>query len=175
MSRVFYFVFISIFIAGCSSPARVEKNIKPDQTDTVSNKSVATMTNQLNSNAEALNNSNGIVIQNSAITKDNVRNMQRKAGGSKETTPIAANISVAAIAAPDNSEVISQMNEKGQPLERRTFKNHPVLAKIERIDLDNQNIKVYLKSGKIVNLPADQADNFLTARADDILKAVGMK
>ena len=77
-------------------------------------------------------------------------------------------------AAPDNSEVTSEMNDKGQPLETRTFKKHRVLAKIERIDLDNRNIKVYLKNGKVVNLPEGKIEDFLTAPANDILKAVGV-
>jgi len=65
------------------------------------------------------------------------------------------------------------MNDKGEPLETRIFKKHPVLAKIERTDLNNRNVKVYLKNGKVVNLPEGRVENFLTAPAENILKAVG--
>jgi hypothetical protein len=94
--------------------------------------------------------------------------------GSKENTPIAADIGKVVSKAPDNSEITSEMTDKGQPVETRSFKNHRILTKIERIDLDNRNIKVYLKNGKIVNLPEGKVENFLTAPADDIIKAVGI-
>jgi hypothetical protein len=39
--------------------------------------------------------------------------------------------------------------------------------------LDDRNIKVYLKNGRVVSLPEGRIDDFLTVSADDILKAVG--
>ncbi len=77
-------------------------------------------------------------------------------------------------AAPDNSEVSSGMNAKGQPVETRFFINHPLLVKVERIDISNRNAKVYLKNGKVLPLPEDKAGAFLTATAAEILAAVGI-
>ena len=175
MKRVFYFVVFSVFAASCSSVSDAGTNVKTVEVNTAANKSVVSTTNQSNSEAEVSNNANRVIIQNSAISKDNIRNWEGKKGGSKENMPIVANIKKAATAAPDNSEVMSEMNDNGQPVETRTFKNHRILAKVERIDLDNRNIKVYLKNGKALSLPEGRIEDFLTAPADDIIKAVSIK
>jgi hypothetical protein len=177
---------VLIYAAGCSSSSNVTSssnvvavNVKNAETNSIANQSVASAVNQtgvnaqINANAEFPVNANKIVIQNSAISKDNVRNWDAKKEGVKENTPIAGKIEAATTAAPDNSEVLSRMNAKGEPVETRVFKKHRVLTKVERTDLNNQNIKVHLKNGKVVNLPEGTIENFLTASADDILKAVG--
>ncbi len=180
MSKFFYLAFVLIYAAGCSSSANVAtdsnvaaSNVKTVETNNIVNKSVAAAINEPNRNAEISVNANKIIIQNSAISKDNVRNWDAKKEGVKENAPIAPNIGKAVPAAPDDSEVSSRMNDKGEPLETRVFKNHPVLVKVERTNLDNRNVKVYLKNGKVFDLPESKADNFLTAAADDILIAVG--
>jgi len=176
VSKFFYLAVVLIYTAGCSSSSNVAvnatvANVKTAETNNIVNQSIASAVNQTNSEIPV--SANKVVIQNSAISKDNVRNWDAKKGGSKENTPIAANIGKVVTAAPDNSEVSSRMNDKGEPLETRIFKKHPVLAKIERTDLNNQNVKVYLKNGKVVNLPEGRVENFLTAPAENILKAVG--
>ena len=183
MSKFFYLAVIVIYTAGCSSPSNVAvnstaaANVKIAETNNIVNQSVASAVNQtnaqINANAQVPVNANKIVIQNSAISKDNVRNWDAKKEGVKENTPIAGKIEAATTAAPDNSEVLSRMNAKGEPVETRIFKNHRILTKVERTDLNNQNIKVHLKNGKVANLPEGSVENFLTASADDILKAVG--
>lgn len=180
MSKFFYPVVVLILAAGCSSSSNVAtdsnvvtKNVKTAETNNVVNKSIAAAVNEPKPNAEIPLNANLTVIQNVAVSKDNVRNWDAKGEGAKENTPIAGKIEKAMTAAPDDSEVTSRMNEKGAPVETRVFKKHSVLAKVERTDLNNQNVKVYLKNGQIRNLPEGKAENFLTASADDILKAVG--
>lgn len=175
MSKFFYLAVALICATGCSSSSNVATNVKTVEANSVVDSSVAAAVNQPNANAEIPVNANKIIIQNSAISKDNVRNWDGKKQGSKENTPIAGNIGKVTTAAPDNSEVSSRMNDKGEPLETRTFKKHPVLIKVERTNLDIRNVKVYLKNGKVVNLPEGRIDNFLTAPADDILKAIGVK
>ena len=179
VSKFFYFAFFVIFIISCSSSQKVETNIKSGEgnlkaieTNTVINKAIISAVNQ--SNVTAASPDGNVTIQNFAITKDNVRNTKDKKGAGSGNTPIAPNVTHAAVASPDNSEIISSMDAKGQPLETRTFKNHPILVKIERTNLDSRDIKVYLKNGKTVVLPESWADSFLTAPASDILKAVGL-
>ncbi len=67
------------------------------------------------------------------------------------------------------------MNKQGQPIETRTFKSNPLLAKVERIytTLDNPTVRVYLKDGKVINLPKGKIDNIFSASAQEILNAVG--
>ena len=174
MNRFFYLTIISVFIAGCGSSPNVSTNVKTVEVNANAGKTAAVAVNNPESTPENQFNANKIVIQNTLVSKDNDRIWERKKDSNKETTPIADKISKNTAAAPDNSEIISQMNEKGQPLETRTFKKHQVLAKVERVDLDNQNIKVYLRNGKVVNLPEGKIENFLTAPASDILKALGI-
>jgi hypothetical protein len=180
VSKFFYPVVVLILAAGCSSNSNVAinsnvaaKNVKTVETNNTVNQSVAAADNQTNASGEIPASANDTVIQNSAISKDNVRNWDAKRKGVKENTPIAGKIEKATTAAPDDSEVLSRMNEKGEPVETRVFKKHSLLAKVERTDLNNQNIKVYLKNGRALNLPEGRVENFLTASADDILKAIG--
>lgn len=174
MSKFFYFTIVLVFIAACSSSSpKVETNIKIVETNAVSNKAVVSTVNQPNTNTVPSPNGN-IIIQNFAVSKDNIGNAKGKKGaGAGDALPIP-NATRAAVAAPDNSEIVNTMDAKGQPLETRTFKNHPILVKIQRTDLNNRDIKVYLKNGKVVILPENQAGVFLTAPAGDILKAVGL-
>jgi len=179
--KFFYPVIVVISIAGCSSTSpKVETNIKAVETNAAAgksepnaaaNQSIAAANNRSNVNREASNDPK-IIIHNSAVSKDNIRNVEGKKVGAS-AAPIAPNITRSVTAAPDNSEITNTMNAKGQPLETRTFKNHRVLVKVERTDLNSRDIKVYLKNGKVVNLPEEMADNFLNAAAADILKAVG--
>jgi len=175
VSKFFYLAIILVFITSCSSPLqKVETDVKTVETNAAANKAIVSSVNQPNVNVEPSPNAN-LTIQNFVMSKDNVRNTKDKKGAGASDAPIAPNVTRAATAAPDNSEITSVMDAKGQPLETRTFKNHPVLVKIERTNLNDGDVKVYLKNGKVVSLPENQADNFLTASASDILKAVGVK
>ncbi len=102
----------------------------------------------------------------------------RKRGQGKRgsVAPIDPNARRILTAAPDNSEISTEMNKEGQPIETRVFNNNALLAKVERIyvSLDNPTIKIYLKNGKIVDLRQGKLDNILTASADEILKAAGI-
>ncbi len=180
MSKFFCFTIIAIFAAGCASSPNVETNVKSVETNIKSvepnaaaNKTIVSSINQSNTNVEPLPNAN-ISLQNFSVSRDNVRNTKEKKGAGSGNTPIAPNVTRAAVAAPDNSQIVNAMNAKGLPVETRLFKNHPVLLKIERTNLNNSDIKVYLKKGKVVNLPENWTNNFLTAPASEILKAIGM-
>ena len=78
--------------------------------------------------------------------------------------------------APDNSEISTAMNKQGQIIETRTFKDNAELAKVVRmnVDSDNQAVKVYLKNGKILDLPKGRIENIFAAPAAQILQAVGV-
>lgn len=175
MNGIVYFAFAAIFAAGCSLSSGTETNGKTAGANTVGD-SVTTPANRqpVEQNKFSVN-ANKTVIQNAAISKENERNWERKNGGGKGSVPIVANAVRIVTAAPDNSEVTSRMNVNGLPLETRTFNNHPILAKIERLDLDDRNIKIYLRNGKSVKLPEGKITNFLSAPASDILNAAGLE
>ncbi len=108
-----------------------------------------------------------------AVSKQNVRNWGAKKGGTADAAPIEATPMV--YPAPDNSEISSTMNNN-VPTEIRTFKNNPMLIKMEKIfvDVKKPQIKVYLKNGKVVNVPPGKISNSATASADEILSAAGV-
>lgn len=78
---------------------------------------------------------------------------------------------------PDNSEMSTTMDEKGNFVETRKFINNPDLDKLERIIKDPKNIKlkVYLKNGKVYDLAEGKLKNYKTDAAYSILEAVGVK
>lgn len=177
MRKILYLVAAAGFAAGCSPAAKVETNNKPGGTNiaVVSQTVAPAANNQPNANVETSDDANKIVLRDTSVSRKNIRNWGDKNLGSKENTPIAENVTKAVTAASDNSEITNSMNGKGQPLETRVFKKHPQLAKIERVGLNNSEIKVYLKNGKALSFPQERAASFLTATAAEILEAVGIK
>ena len=79
--------------------------------------------------------------------------------------------------APDDSTFSAEMNGKGQPVETRTFKSHPILAKIEKITMSPRDyvFKIYLKNGKVVESKSDDLKDFRVIAPLNILDAIGMK
>ncbi len=78
------------------------------------------------------------------------------------------------VPAPDNSEVTNTLGENA--VSTRVFKNHPQLAKVEQInDIANKKVtvKVYLRNGKVVEVPEGKIDNPMAAPAANILQAAG--
>jgi hypothetical protein len=76
--------------------------------------------------------------------------------------------------APDDS-VISSGSRGKDFVETRTFKNHAVLDKVEKImDGKTTKYKVFLKSGKVVDAPAEKLTNFAVTSPEGILDAIGM-
>ena len=76
--------------------------------------------------------------------------------------------------APDDS-IISSGSRGRDFVETRTFKSHAVLDKIEKImDGKTTKYKVYLKSGKVVEAPAEKMTNFAVTSPEGILDAIGM-
>lgn len=75
--------------------------------------------------------------------------------------------------APDDSVFTTRLTDVG--LETRTFKSEPQLEKVERItSAKGKTIKVYLRNGKVFELPGDQLQNLASIPASEILKAVGI-
>ncbi len=76
--------------------------------------------------------------------------------------------------APDDSVISSESRGKDF-LETRIFKSHAILDRIEKImDGKTTKYKVYLKSGKVLEAPAEKMTNFAVLAPENILDAVGM-
>jgi hypothetical protein len=76
--------------------------------------------------------------------------------------------------APDDSTYASYLTDAGY--EVRSFRNHPQILKVvKRIDGDNQSLKVYLRNGKVVDVPVKSVTSLATVSLSVILEAAGIK
>lgn len=137
--------------------------------------------------AESNNNSNVAVLQNDINPIANVPPSTPAANSAVPGIPNApanmniskadptrnANVQSSVVAsAPDNSEITVSLGQF--PVETRTFKNHPQLAKVEKIqDVPNKKnvVKVYLRNGQVKQLPDNITLEPLSAPAASILQA----
>ncbi len=169
-----YFVFIITVLAvlnGCSSnePANVSKN----NTNTTAPVSVP----MLNSNTVAANNENSSQMQPySGMQNVNANNFNAP-NSTIVVTPKPAQkdqLPVGARVAGDGS-IINSGSRGKDFYEARTFNNHPVLAKVEKImDGKTTKYKVYLKNGKVLDAPAEKMMNFESVSPENLLEIVGM-
>ena len=77
--------------------------------------------------------------------------------------------------APENSTFTSYLTDAA--FEVRTFNNHPQLLKVEKkITSDGkQTLKVFLRNGKVVDLPAQSISPIATTPTSVILQAAGVQ
>lgn len=138
----------------------------------------ATETNA-NTNVVVLQNNSNPIAGNVAApsqptnsTVPGIPNAPANINLSKEDLTQKAKVQNMANPAPDNSEITIRLDQF--PIETRTFKSHPQLAKVERIqDVANKKtvVKVYLKNGQVKELPENTVQNAMAAPAAEIVKA----
>jgi len=77
--------------------------------------------------------------------------------------------------APDNSTFASYLSDDGYEI--RIFKDHPQLSRVEKkITNDGkQTLKVFLRSGKVIELPGELINPLSTAPAAFILETAGVR
>jgi hypothetical protein len=77
--------------------------------------------------------------------------------------------------APDNSTFTSYLTDAGYEI--RTFNNHPLLLKVVKRTANDgsQTIKVFLRNGKIVELPGATIPLVASAPAEVIAGAAGIQ
>ena len=174
--RIFLgFIIFSAFLSGCSSApvAKVDttnSNVVSNSAAEMSNANSQTLTMEefMNANnAAPAGNSNNSELSG-GLTGRNLR------GKTADSAPLDPHADTILTVAPDNSVISTSMNERGAPVETRTFKNHPTLLKVERVynDLKNPTIKVFLRNGKTYDLPKEKINDIFNVSADEILKAV---
>jgi hypothetical protein len=79
------------------------------------------------------------------------------------------------VAVAFDSTMSTTMDKQGKFVETRTFKNNPQISKIER-RVESKQVKLYLKSGKTVDLPYDQVGNlFINGSPESLLQLAGIK
>ena len=86
---------------------------------------------------------------------------------------IEAELKKSTIPAPENSEFGAVLADI--VFERRTFKSHPQLLKVEKTTKGgSKTIKVYLKDGKVIDVPGEKIEFISKATSANILQAAGL-
>ena len=164
--KKFLVIFISaIFLYGCSQTSDEDSGF---------NQNYNPYTNTT-ANAENKTDTSAKVLPYNGLKKTDVDEAFKRSGNpaaeqsNSNTVPTAMTQPL-----PENSEISTEMNSKGYVLETRTFKDHPVLAKIEKttISPNKTELKVYLKNGKVYDVPEGKIENFRTATIKSILEVV---
>ena len=128
-------------------------------------------TNAGNGNADAIP---GVI---GPATDGNVANQRSKLdpplkNAGANPAPAGAPVAPASRPAPDNSTFSSQLTDVAR--ETRTFQRHPQLLKVEKtIEPGKSSIKVFLRGGKVIDLPGDRIDSLATIPAADIMGLIG--
>ncbi len=149
----------------------------------------ATDTNSatVNNNSSIQGNSANTFTAANGETVQPAYNGETKVIGDGLPVPVNANVTVVNTnntkdtmrdnPAPDDSTFSAEMNGKGQPVETRTFKSHPILAKVEKITMSPRDyvFKIYLKNGKVVESKSHDLKDFRVISPLNILDAIGMK
>lgn len=165
MRKLFYLTIFVICLGGCSSSAPENVNIR-------TNVDISELNNP-NVNAQPANANN---VNSPKLDLEGNVKVNKIAEENKNAPPPFPNPKPLVYPAPDNSEITSSMNDKGQMLETRTFKNNPTLAKVERlyVELDKPVITAYLKNGKKVDLTAVKMDDPMKSSAEDIINRINV-
>lgn len=161
----FFIILISLIVfSSCSSNEKTNSEGNSINNQTNANNSAA-----VNQNQPTVVPYNGVQnLDSNAFnaTSSNVKQVNR---------PVDANQKVDQRIAPDESTLTVSMDKNGNPVETRTFKNHQVLIKVEKINYGKEvKYKVYLKNGKVVEAPADKMENFTSLHPNNILAAIGL-
>ena len=167
-----YFVFImAILVAfsGCSSSVETNQTTNgANPTAPNSNPANTNSTAAINSNPSGMQPYSGNINPN-AFNATNSNLKVVKYEPKKDELPYGSRL------APDDS-VLTSASRGMDFVETRTFKNDPVLAKVEKImDGKTTKYKVFLKSGKVVDAPADKMNNYTALAPANILDAIGMQ
>ncbi len=99
----------------------------------------------------------------------------RNADSSKEGSLDAAALAMKNVRpAPDNSTFTTYLTDAGYEI--RSFKKNPVILKVEKKieNSGNQSLTVFLRNGKVVQLPGNAIPVLSTATAESIASAAGI-
>jgi hypothetical protein len=154
-------IYLSLFflalagLAACSSPEKKSAN---------ANKEIPTIPSNTQGNTE--NNTQPVIQADNTNGAVNTLNAQVIKPGKMSTNPGRP--------VSDNSEIFTELRDF--PIETRVFKSHPQLVKVVKSGMPGKmTIKVYLKGGKVVDVPGDKFPNLGAETAASILDAAGIK
>ena len=161
---------VAMFLAGCTS-AEVATNssansAKSNRNGTSQNTTAANVSTVENSTANTGN--NNLTVANNRV-QEKIDRMRASASNSVSNTPAAMN----SRPAPEDSVMTTQLTDVAR--ETRTFNKHPLLKKVEKTyDSKGASIRVYLRDGRIFDLPGNSITQLPTMPSAAILQLVGI-
>lgn len=169
---------LGLNLAACSSGEDQPANQK-----IASNRQSSTAAGTNASNTDIPSNKETAAVTEEAPTSDETMSSKRASKmeamrREAENSPppkidIEAELKKSTIPAPEDSEFGAVLAD--MVFERRTFKSHPRLSKVEKTTKGgNKTIKVYLKDGKVLEIPGEKIEFISKATSASILQAAGI-
>lgn len=160
---VLSFFCLVVGIAGCGS-SESSANMMPTNTGPNLNAAVTNATTTFN----ATNSINANANRPMDAQMQKLEEMRKAANRAGKTIP-----SLNSRPAPEDSTMTATLTDFAR--ETRTWKSHPVLAKVEKVhDGGEGSIKVYLRSGKVIDLPGKAIAQLDQISAASVLQIAGV-
>lgn len=164
----FSIIFISmIFLSGCSMAANensgFNENYNPYTNTTANSK------NKTDESAKA--------VPYNGLKKSDIEDVFKRSENPIGQESQSNSTSTLIKPLPENSQLSMQMNEKGYVVETRTFNGLSFLIKIEKTTISPKETKlqIYLKNGKVYDVPEGKMKDFRTATIKTILEAADVR
>ncbi len=162
MRNILIPIILALFLAACSSPVENADNSTNERANLSQN-----------------NNTEQAPVPKNTETGENVEIPGITGPPDNSNVPVKAKEfdttkAVEGKPAPEDSTFSTRLTDVA--VETRTFKKHPLLAKVERItDAKGRTIKVFLRSGKVIEISGDSIANLSVASSAQILAAAGIE
>ena len=164
-----FFLLAALVAAGCSSQ---------DTADKVSVNAAANNTNKAPAEAAAANQApageTGVegAEANPVLAMKNARLQElRKGPSSVSTTDV--DVKAPSRPAPENSEYSVSLGKTA--VELRVFRDNPSISKVEKTNDGKKSlVKIYLKNGKVVELPGEKIENLGSISSAEILSIANL-
>jgi hypothetical protein len=177
----------TLIVGACSTTSPEKGKSQSNSTSQPNAANTAAVVNPDNSNAVV---ANGMVVSPQGVDANStssasseqpadmpgrLNDKMSKLKGSSESVDAAALAMKNARPAPDNSTFTSYLTDAGYEI--RTFKNHPQLLRVEKRTANDgsQTIKIFLRNGKVVELPGKTIPLIASAPAEVIAGAAGIQ
>ena len=164
---LFLLAFVTAALASCSADETASNSQK--SSNRASNSAPQTYVDN-NGQGSPANTGELANVETEAMRKARKLEEMRAAANSQSgKKPAPVNVRPA----PEDSEITTTLTDVAR--EVRVWKKHPSLAKIEKIyDGQNISIKVYLRDGRVLDLPGTAIPQLDQVPSDNVLTLVGV-
>jgi hypothetical protein len=161
-------VFFVLVLIGCGS-TESNTNTMAVNTGPNLNSQNASLPNSANANFNSANSFNANANRPMDAQIQRLEEIRKAANRSGKPIP-----NLNSRPAPEDSTITATLTDFAR--ETRTWKKHPVLLKVEKVhDGGNGSIKVYLRSGKVIDLPGKAIGRLDQIQASAILQLAGVE